>query len=784
MGSEAHADIRVSENTGLIPRFMNDLFDSLRRRQEAGSCKQAAEASSSQDGGDIPSSAAATTNALIDYSIEASFLEVYGEDVHDLLDPSRPSVPIREDANGGVVCSGLSQKPVRTAQAALQVLHEGTLNRTTAATLMNLTSSRSHAVFAVTLNQTTIGGDGVEVCATSRFTFVDLAGSERMKKTGAEGERAREGIKINEGLLALGNVINALADEEREGKKPHVPYRQSKLTRLLQDALGGNSQTLFLACVSPSTTNASETLSTLRYANRARNIKNAPVQNVDSTILELQKLRSWSSVLQSELLRLKFIPESTGGANKPMEDDLLQREDVREYLSKLNHVAQSTKTLSAVVPFLPEPNDSALALTPPTGQSDIQFEINSNDGHKKSSGNYGSSFEDVNPDDDMQILNHLLELQQRDQDFTETQKEDHEKIKEVDGILEKEQALLMKLRDSMKVYQELKDKYEMSMAQVRQLETEKSELSVKLGKVTKDPSQGCSKTIRRNMENVDRSLSRLRIEVQDHRRKCRLLDKEVEKCHDLERKIADLKADRAAMIKKQKEAGQRHREYTEAKQREITALKKKERKTTHKMSKLENEVEMQKKNLEKRQIYIEKLTGKLEETKSHLSKLLSVRKRDLQRTGGRRRLTMTMPVPQLTEESFYARSTEEVEDAIGFLRNSINDRVEKACLQNLYQKQIAEYSSTMRSMAEAVEKLRQSTKDNGPVEEDLQQNILDMELKAEILGNSLKELERQMVDDGDEQETKMRGWIESKDAPVLRSVMHEVLELYASSEVS
>ena len=800
MGSEAHADIGVSETTGLIPRFMNDLFASLQRKQEAGSCKQAAAASSSihqKDGETNTASGSVTspTSSLVEYSIEASFLEVYGEDVHDLLQPSRPPVPIREDANGGVVCSGLSQKTVRTAQAALQVLHEGTLNRTTAATLMNLTSSRSHAVFAVTLNQTTLGPDGVEVSATSRFTFVDLAGSERLKKTGAEGERAREGIKINEGLLALGNVINALADDEqREGRRPHVPYRQSKLTRLLQDALGGNSQTLFLACVSPSTVNASETLSTLRYANRARNIKNAPVQNVDATVLELQRLRSWNQVLQSELLLLKFhqSPSPSTETNPMVEANLLERDDVKQYLAKLASTAESTQSMKTTLPVIStaaQQSANVIALTtPPATRIDVQTAPLSSGGLPERMGKT-NSFDGVNPDDDMEILNHLLELQQRDQDFTDAQKEEHDRLKEVDGMLEKEQALLLRLRDNMKVYLNLKGKYEKLMAQVQQLETEKSELSVKLGKATDDPTQGCSTTIRRNMETVDRSLSRLRSEVQDHRKKCRVLEKEVQKCHALERKIADLRGDRAAMIKKQKEAGQRHREYTEKKQREIATLKRKEQKATHKMSKLQNEVEIHKKNLEKRQQYITKLSGKLEETKSHLSKLLSMRQRDLKRGGGHRRLTMTLPPPhQESKDPRFAGSTDEVESDLRTLRKSVHERVKKASLENKYQQQIAEYSETMRSMATAVDKLhQQSAGGNDAVEEDLQQTVLDMELKSELLGTSLESLETQMAETAKESEdddAAMIRLIESKDSPVLRSVLLEVVELYASSEVS
>jgi hypothetical protein len=245
---------------------------------------------------------------------------------------------------------------------------------------MNKKSSRSHAVFTIILKQTTRehknGQDQssaddagtVDVTTVSRFTFVDLAGSERMKKTGAEGERAKEGIKINQGLLALGNVINALADEERlmKGEYIHVPYRQSKLTRLLQDALGGNSQTLFLACVSPSDTNASETASTLKYANRARDIKNKPSKNVHATVAatvaEMQRLYTLTTVLERELVRLKFGDKTNSATVRTEEDEkvceeigeaseeLLQRAGVQEYLNKVRQVAAETKTSAPSAP--------------------------------------------------------------------------------------------------------------------------------------------------------------------------------------------------------------------------------------------------------------------------------------------------------------------------------------------------------------------------------------------------------------------------------------------------
>ena len=226
---------------------------------------------------------------------------------------------------------------------------------------MNTVSSRSHAVFALTLHQKLFGEsyspEGQEV--VSKLSFVDLAGSERLKRTGAEGQRMKEGIQINKGLLALGNVINALADEEHQkaGHEKHVGYRESKLTRLLQDALGGNSQTLFLACVSPAEVNLSETLSTLRYANRARNIQNKPVKNTDPMQEELRRLHAYTKVLRIECVKERFGIQGLKGENSsdcdqvadggavtaeeaPIDEEklgqLLERQDVKDYLEDLH----------------------------------------------------------------------------------------------------------------------------------------------------------------------------------------------------------------------------------------------------------------------------------------------------------------------------------------------------------------------------------------------------------------------------------------------------------------
>jgi len=196
-----------------------------------------------------------------DFQVKVTYLEIYGEKVKDLLasegstrsDCSKESLTLRED-KGRVYVEGLQEHIKRDAAAIFELLRLGSKNRATAATKANASSSRSHAVFTLHLEQKIQDNK-----LSSTFTFVDLAGSERVSQTSADGQLQSETININKGLSALGRVINSIAK-----KDSHVPYRDSKLTRLLQDALGGNSQTLFLACVSPAAANIEATCSTLQ----------------------------------------------------------------------------------------------------------------------------------------------------------------------------------------------------------------------------------------------------------------------------------------------------------------------------------------------------------------------------------------------------------------------------------------------------------------------------------------------------------------------------------------
>lgn len=230
--------------------------------------------------------------------VQLQFLEVYGDEIRDLLaheDTTHQKLTIRDLGNEEPEVVGATLTTVTSAKDALRSLSYGMMRRVTGATAMNCSSSRSHAILSVFLQQK--DHDWVK---RSKFHFVDLAGSERLKRTMAEGQRMKEGIDINKGLLVLGNVISALGDPKRRGNT-FVPYRDSKLTRLLKGSLGGNHKTLMIACVSPSENNMEESLSCLRYANRAKNIQNNAIVNVDETsrrIAELQdRVRSLASTL-------------------------------------------------------------------------------------------------------------------------------------------------------------------------------------------------------------------------------------------------------------------------------------------------------------------------------------------------------------------------------------------------------------------------------------------------------------------------------------------------------
>ncbi|XP_055922428.1 osmotic avoidance abnormal protein 3 isoform X2 [Eupeodes corollae] len=249
-----------------------------------------------------------------------TYLEIYNESIRDLLAPNEnvhTNHALKEIPGEGISVPSLSTHTVHNAKECDELLHIGGKNRMVGATLMNAGSSRSHSIFTISLEQMETssieGSERKPGIRKGKLNLVDLAGSERQNKTQASGDRLKEATKINLSLSALGNVISALVD----GKTKHIPYRDSKLTRLLQDSLGGNTKTLMIACISPADYNYDETLSTLRYASRAKNISNKPKINEDP---KEALLRNY----QEEIIKLKRMLESSQTGTQPnlsMEDN-------------------------------------------------------------------------------------------------------------------------------------------------------------------------------------------------------------------------------------------------------------------------------------------------------------------------------------------------------------------------------------------------------------------------------------------------------------------------------
>ncbi|NXC74711.1 KI18B protein, partial [Anhinga anhinga] len=231
-----------------------------------------------------------------------SYQEVYNEQIHDLLEPKGP-LAIREDPEKGVVVQGLSFHQPASAEQLLEMLANGNKNRTQHPTDVNATSSRSHAIFQIYVKQQDRVGGLTQDLQVAKMSLIDLAGSERASVTNTKGERLREGANINRSLLALINVINALADAK--SKKTHIPYRDSKLTRLLKDSIGGNCRTIMIAAVSPSMLAYEDTYNTLKYANRAKEIKLSLKSNVLSFDCHVSKYPVICEQLKAEVAALR-----------------------------------------------------------------------------------------------------------------------------------------------------------------------------------------------------------------------------------------------------------------------------------------------------------------------------------------------------------------------------------------------------------------------------------------------------------------------------------------------
>ncbi|KAK2961148.1 putative Kinesin-II 85 kDa subunit [Blattamonas nauphoetae] len=274
----------------------------------------------------------------VSYEVKVSFLEMYNEKLQDLLDPkTSKTVSVRESTKKGIYIENALEEPVDSYEDINRLLEEGNKARTVAATAMNATSSRSHSVLTIFFSRKEKKGTATTQ-RESKINLVDLAGSERQSKTGATGERLTEAAAINKSLSALGNVIKALADISQGKKNIFVPYRDSLLTRMLQDSLGGNSKTIMIAAMSPASSNYDEGVSTLQYADRAKQIKNKPVVNESETDKMIKGLQAEIDALKAQLANGGAIPSdgSVGGtmSQEEMEAQLEKQRKQEEEIEK------------------------------------------------------------------------------------------------------------------------------------------------------------------------------------------------------------------------------------------------------------------------------------------------------------------------------------------------------------------------------------------------------------------------------------------------------------------
>ncbi|GMJ08360.1 hypothetical protein HRI_004505200 [Hibiscus trionum] len=286
MGDIYEVEGQLSEDCGLTPRIFEYLFSRIRMEEES------------------------RKEEKLRFSCKCSFLEIYNEQITDLLDPSSTNLQLREDLKKGVYVENLMEYNVRNVDDVLKLLLQGASNRRMAATNMNSESSRSHSVFTCII-ESHWEKDSMTHFRFARLNLVDLAGSERQKSSGAEGDRLKEAANINKSLSTLGLVIMSLVDMAH-GKHRHVPYRDSRLTFLLQDSLGGNSKTTIIANVSPSICATNETLSTLKFAQRAKLIQNNAKVNEDASgdVNALQRQIEQLKGQLSSLLKHHSFPDS------------------------------------------------------------------------------------------------------------------------------------------------------------------------------------------------------------------------------------------------------------------------------------------------------------------------------------------------------------------------------------------------------------------------------------------------------------------------------------------
>ncbi len=595
MGTSYREGLTPPELAGIIPRAVADIFAEAQRRSDE-----------------------------LTLTVQVAFVELYRETLYDLLSTKSRAkedctCDLREDPVKGVIIPHLTEVTVSSLKDTMKQLELGSLKRVTAATAMNNTSSRSHAIFTVFLN-IAHKNDALKV-TVSKFHLVDLAGSERAKKTKATGDRFNEGVAINQGLLALGNVIAALGEDNRSANT-HIPYRNSKLTRMLQDSLGGNSYTLMVSCVSPADSNIEETISTLRYSDRAKKIKNKPIVNVNGNDAEVNRLMKENQELRLMLVEAK----SNNGSGKVSQEEAEAMTESNERMREENK--KLTRALFAAQEELAHMNEKALLheasnekiktkVVELVAELDICIEKADN---KESLQDFHRKLQD------------LVKLQEEnentimDYDITRADDDECEETEESDEFAAahalKRNALTVELQKLNKAlahkeklasamfandtkFEEIRKKYETKLEtlenDLRATTKERDELAQQHRNATADPSCKIAERRRHRIQELEGKIHDLKKQQLEQQKAIASNKKNEAQVKKLSEEIIQLKQAKVRLIKQFKEDAEKLRQYKQQKEKEVLKLKQNERKQQAKMAKMET-LHLKKENVLRRKM--------------------------------------------------------------------------------------------------------------------------------------------------------------------------------------
>uniref|UniRef100_A0A671TT99 Kinesin family member 4 n=1 Tax=Sparus aurata TaxID=8175 RepID=A0A671TT99_SPAAU len=566
-----------------------------------------------------------------EFLLAVSYLEIYNEDILDLLCSSKdkPALSIREDPKEGIKIVGLTERQVFSAQEMVGCLELGNSARTVGSTAMNAASSRSHAIFTITLEQRR--GKDKYVWFVSKLHLVDLAGSERQKKTKAEGDRLKEGISINRGLLSLGNVISALGDESK--KNTFVPYRDSKLTRLLQDSLGGNSHTLMIACISPADSNMEETINTLRYADRARKIKNKPIVNLDPRAAEMNRLKQQVQELQVMLLHARggvapmlSGPEPAENVSKLLErnralqdeNNKLSRElseaagqtafmfekiitteqtneKLQSKLEQLRHHAACTVDLEKLLETL-EDQELKENVEVMRNLQDVILEL------KNESSGIAASIDAMAAGEDDAELSRSGSKNESPEAFTThhalRQAQLSKELIELNKVLCLKEAFVRKMCQNDTQLEPMASEHQKNVhtlqSAVDSLQKEKEELVLALQSVKKDTNQAkLSEQRRKRLQELEGQLTDMKKKLLEQSKMLKLKESSVQKVSKLMQEIQAMKSQRTQLMRQMRDDSDKFRQWKSQKDREVLQLKEKDRKRQYELLKLGRDFEKQ-----------------------------------------------------------------------------------------------------------------------------------------------------------------------------------------------